>query len=61
MAACAAAIACGLPIEGDFDGDVDGVWAGCGCAHAPSSKAATSTAARVHRTELVSIIVLVSL
>ena len=39
IAACAAAIACGLPIEGDCAG----ACAGCGCAHAPSSKAAKST------------------
>jgi hypothetical protein len=38
IAACAAAIACGLPIEGDFDG----ACAGCGCAHAPSNRAANT-------------------
>jgi hypothetical protein len=50
MAACAAAIACGLPIEGDCAG----ACAGCGCAHAPSSKAAMS------RCEVLAIILLLS-
>jgi hypothetical protein len=26
-----------------MEGDFDGAWAGCGCAHAPSNRAAKST------------------